>query len=99
MCMSSSIRTVVAGGTGAVADGCRRYDGRAANPVPIPQTGAIAPSGKHSDPYQELPWAERRSRLVDTIMGTGDIDIIGFQVGPVGPRLDAREYKAGKGEG
>lgn len=58
----------------------RRYDGRAGSPVPIPQTGAIPPSGKHSDPYTELPWAERRSRLVDTIMGTGDVDVIGFQV-------------------
>ena len=48
----------------------------------IPETGAIPPSGKHWHEYSELPWAERRSRLVDTILATGDTDIIGFQASP-----------------
>jgi len=30
--------------------------------------------------YAELPWAERRSRLVDALLSTGELDVIGFQV-------------------
>ncbi|WVF65820.1 hypothetical protein IAT40_000557 [Kwoniella sp. CBS 6097] len=31
------------------------------------------------EPYAERPWSERKSRLVDALLGTGDLDIIGFQ--------------------
>ena len=59
-----------------------RYDGQRDRPVPIPQNGAVHPqehrSVKHA--YKELPWAERRSRLVDALLATGPLDIVGFQV-------------------
>ncbi|WRT65727.1 uncharacterized protein IL334_002675 [Kwoniella shivajii] len=30
-------------------------------------------------PYREKPWSERKTRLVDCLLSTGDLDIIGFQ--------------------
>lgn len=60
----------------------RRYDGRRNNPVPIPPLGAVdAPRRRPGEsPYREQPWAVRRSRLVDALLSTGELDIVGFQV-------------------
>ncbi|WVR03797.1 hypothetical protein IAU60_000792 [Kwoniella sp. DSM 27419] len=32
-----------------------------------------------SRPYEERPWSERKTRLVDALLGTGNLDIVGFQ--------------------
>jgi hypothetical protein len=65
----------------------RRYDGRWNNPVPIPNSGAYNPPALPSNPYAEQAWAVRRSRLVDALLSTGHLDIIGFQVSEDGVRL------------
>ncbi|TXT15031.1 uncharacterized protein COLE_01224 [Cutaneotrichosporon oleaginosum] len=63
-----------------------RFDGLRDNPVPIPKHGAVNPrklsrSGflDRDRPYAEQPWAVRRSRLVDALLSTGELDIVGFQ--------------------
>jgi hypothetical protein len=63
-----------------------RFDGMRHNPVPIPKHGAINPKKPHKPslldkgrPYAEQPWAVRRSRLVDALLSTGELDIVGFQ--------------------
>ncbi|WVQ93459.1 hypothetical protein IAU59_000533 [Kwoniella sp. CBS 9459] len=38
-----------------------------------------APQATSNDPYAERPWSERKTRLVDALLGTGELDIIGFQ--------------------
>ncbi|KAL7419550.1 hypothetical protein Q5752_005461 [Cryptotrichosporon argae] len=68
-----------------------RYDTHARSPVPVPDTGvsaagslALVGVGNHAqvidlDVYAERPWAERRSRIVDALVSTGEVDIVGFQ--------------------
>ncbi|BEJ16007.1 hypothetical protein CspHIS471_0506120 [Cutaneotrichosporon sp. HIS471] len=66
-----------------------RFDGMRHDPIPIPKHGAVNPKkpgfwGEKPDfvrknPYREQPWAVRRSRLVDALLSTGELDIIGFQ--------------------
>lgn len=59
-----------------------RFDGMRHNPVPIPKHGAITPKKPgfwDKNPYGEQPWAVRRSRLVDALLSTGELDIVGFQ--------------------
>lgn len=65
----------------AHAEHCR-YDAHRDHSVPIPDTGSISPSKRKpwDNKYGELPWAERRSRLVDALLSTGDLHIVGFQV-------------------
>lgn len=50
--------------------------------MPIPRSGVIPPSkrGMFSGMYEQLPWAQRRSRMVDALLAIRDLDIIGFQV-------------------
>lgn len=50
-------------------------------PVPIPPSGVITPAKPWDRPYGEQPWAVRRSRLVDALLSSGSLDIVGFQVG------------------
>lgn len=67
-----------------------KFDPHANNPVSIPEKGSIPPH-KHypwSDLYAENPWAERRSRLVDALLATGPLDIVGFQEVLHGQLLD-----------
>ncbi|KAL1411634.1 hypothetical protein Q8F55_002598 [Vanrija albida] len=58
-----------------------RYDGQRATPTPIPPAGAVPPAPRKpwEDKYREQAWAVRRSRLVDALLSTGDLDLIGFQ--------------------
>ncbi|RSH94716.1 hypothetical protein EHS25_004521 [Saitozyma podzolica] len=58
-----------------------KFDGDRGKPIPIPEHGAIPPTdrGYWVGTYDQLPWAERRSRLVDALLGTGPLDIVGFQ--------------------
>jgi len=58
-----------------------KFDPNANNPVPIPDKGSIPPHRHYpwSDLYAENPWAERRSRIVDALLATGQLDIVGFQ--------------------
>ncbi|RXK35888.1 hypothetical protein M231_06852 [Tremella mesenterica] len=57
-----------------------KFDGDRDHPVPIPPHGAVPPSKKFfRGPYDQLPWAERRSRMVDALLSLGDLDIVAFQ--------------------
>jgi len=58
-----------------------RFDTHSSTPVAIPPSGSIPPHhhSPWSDPYAENPWCERRSRLVDALLSTGEPDILGFQ--------------------
>ncbi|WWD16477.1 hypothetical protein CI109_100903 [Kwoniella shandongensis] len=38
-----------------------------------------SPPRNWNDPYSEKPWDERKTRLVDTLLSTGPLDIAGFQ--------------------
>ena len=60
----------------------RRFDGLRDHPVPLPHRGAVPPAERKplESKYDELPWAERRSRLVDALLSAGELDILGFQV-------------------
>jgi len=62
--------------------GFSKFDGDRDNPVTIPEHGSIPPGkrSRWSNPYDQHPWAERRSRIIDALLSTGDLDIIGFQV-------------------
>lgn len=48
----------------------------------IPSRGAVDPEPRHGhqDKHREQPWAVRRSRMVDALLSTGQLDILGFQV-------------------
>lgn len=50
--------------------------------MPIPPRGAVNPEPRHGhqDTHREQPWAVRRSRMVDALLSTGELDILGFQV-------------------
>lgn len=68
---------------------CSRYDGLKDQPIPIPSKGVITLPwhyhGRVDQAWQERPWAERRSRLVDALAGY-EPDVIGFQVRAAGMR-------------
>ncbi|WWC60333.1 uncharacterized protein I303_102904 [Kwoniella dejecticola CBS 10117] len=51
-----------------------RYDNGTQSTTP-----SMIPNPFPANPYREKPWAERKTRLIDCLLSTGDLDIIGFQ--------------------
>jgi hypothetical protein len=61
----------------------RRYDGQSAHPVPI-SPGSPLSTIDDSKPWTEVPWSDRRGYLVNALTNSGPLDVIGFQVCPIG---------------
>ena len=59
-----------------------RYDGDRDHIIPIPGRESRLSSRRQASggKYEALPWAERRSRLVDALLSMGELDVVGFQV-------------------